>query len=262
MDDYNFIRFDRYGMVAVLSLNRPDKLNALFVGLLEELNAALDQVAASDARALVITGVGKAFCSGGALVGDDGAPDFPEDLGAVLEEHYAPLIERMFALPIPIVTAVNGAAAGAGVSIALSGDIILAAQSAYFLQAFTNIGLVPDAGSSWLLPRSVGRARAMEMMLLAERIPAEQALAWGMINRLYPDDRLVAEALALADRLAKGPTLSLGLLRHLARRSLDSSMTQALAHERDAQRIAGRSEDFKIGVAAFLARQPAVFHGR
>ena len=262
MEDYRFITLKRHGEVAVLSFNRPDKLNALFVGLLEECNAALDDVASTDARALVITGVGKAFSSGGALIGDDGEPDFPEDLGAVLEDHYAPLIERMFALPIPIVTAVNGAAAGAGVSIALSGDIVLAARSAYFLQAFANIGLVPDAGSSWLLPRAVGRVRAMEMMLLAERIPAELALAWGMINRVYPDDQLLTEAMALAARLAKGPTLGLGLLRQLARQSLDSSLTEALAHERDAQRIAGRSEDFKIGVASFLARQPAVFKGR
>jgi 2-(1,2-epoxy-1,2-dihydrophenyl)acetyl-CoA isomerase len=249
-------------MVAVLSLNRPDKLNALFVGMLEELNAALDHIASTDARALVVTGVGKAFCSGGALVGDDGTPDFPEDLGEVLEDLYAPLIERMFALPIPIVTAVNGAAAGAGVSVALSGDIVLAAQSAYFLQAFANIGLVPDAGSSWLLPRAVGRARAMEMMLLAERIPAEQALTWGMINRVYPDEQFLREAMALADRLANGPTLGLSLLRQLARQSLDSTLTQALAHERDAQRIAGRSEDFKEGIASFLARRPAAFHGR
>lgn len=135
MGEFRFIRLEILDTVAVLTLNRPDKLNALFVGMLEELNAALDWLTSSEARALLITGAGKAFCSGGALVGDDGAPDFPEDLGEVLEEHYAPLIERMFALPMPIVTAVNGPAAGAGCSIALSGDIILAAQSAYFLQA-------------------------------------------------------------------------------------------------------------------------------
>jgi 2-(1,2-epoxy-1,2-dihydrophenyl)acetyl-CoA isomerase len=262
VSDFRFITLERSGDVAVLRLNRPDKLNALFVAMLEEINAALDRVPDIGVRALIITGEGSAFSSGGALIGDDGGPDFPEDLGDVLGAHYAPLIERLFALPLPIVTAVNGAAAGAGCSIALSGDIVIAARSAYFLQAFANIGLVPDAGSTWLLPRTIGRARAMEMMLLAERVSADTALSWGMINRVVEDDELMPEAMALATRLARGPTIGLGLLRKLARQSLDASLTQAMTCERNAQSAAGHTEDFRIGVAAFLARAPASFHGR
>lgn len=171
-------------------------------------------------------------------------------------------METLAALPIPVVTAVNGVAAGAGCSLALAGDIILAGRSAYFLQAFINIGLVPDAGANWLLPRFVGRARAMEMMMLGERVDAETALTWGLVNRVVDDEHLRSEAAALATRLAQGPTVALGLIRRLARETGQLSLTEALAAERMAQRDAGRTQDFKNGVSAFLRKRQARFEGR
>jgi 2-(1,2-epoxy-1,2-dihydrophenyl)acetyl-CoA isomerase len=160
------------------------------------------------------------------------------------------------------VAAVNGPAAGAGCSLALAADIVIAARSAYFLQAFVNVGLVPDAGATWLLPRLAGRARAMEMMMLGERVSAEQAAAWGMIARVVDDEDLAEEAVALATRLAQGPTIALGLIRRLARDAQDLPLTEALAAERVAQREAGRTRDFANAVAAFLQKRQPRFEGR
>jgi 2-(1,2-epoxy-1,2-dihydrophenyl)acetyl-CoA isomerase len=168
----------------------------------------------------------------------------------------------LFALPMPVVAAVNGPAAGAGCSLALAAEIVIAGRSAYFLQAFINLGLIPDAGATWLLPRLAGRARAMEMMMLGERITAEKAADWGLISRVVEDEALAAEAAALAARLAAGPTIAYGLLRRLARNAEQLPLAEALAAERIAQRDAGRTEDFRRAVLAFLQKQPPSFEGK
>jgi 2-(1,2-epoxy-1,2-dihydrophenyl)acetyl-CoA isomerase len=245
--------------VATITLARPDRLNALSGRTLEELRAAVEEAGSSGARCLLLTGEGRGFSSGADLAGDGG---LPEDAGAALERYYNPLVEAIFALPIPVVAAVNGPAAGAGCSLALAADIVIAARSAYFLQAFVNIGLIPDAGATWLLPRLAGRARAMEMMMLGERVPADQALEWGLISRVVEDEHLASEAVALATRLAQGPTVALGLIRKLAREGGHIPLSEALAAERAAQREAGRTEDFRGAVVAFMQKQQARFDGR
>lgn len=245
--------------VATLTLNRPDSLNAMTPAMLAEMQAAVEGLAGSGARCLLLIGAGRGFSSGADLVTDGG---LPEDVGAALELHFNPLVETLFACPLPIVAAVNGPCAGAGCSIALAADIVIAGTSAYFLQAFVNIGLIPDAGATWLLPRLAGRARAMEMMMLGERIPAGQAADWGMISRVVEDAVLADEAAALAGRLAAGPTIAYGLIRRLARDAEQLSLGEALAVERVAQRDAGQTEDFKRAVMAFLQKQKPVFEGR
>jgi 2-(1,2-epoxy-1,2-dihydrophenyl)acetyl-CoA isomerase len=246
--------------VATITLARPDSLNALSAAMLGELREAVDTLAGSGARCLLITGEGRGFSSGADLAGNGGG--LPDDAGAALEHYYNPLVEALFALPIPVVAAVNGPAAGAGCSLALAADIVIAARSAYFLQAFVNIGLIPDAGATWLLPRLAGRARAMEMMMLGERIPAEQAFEWGMIARVVEDQDLAEEAVALATRLAQGPTVALGLIRKLARDAGSQPLGEALAAERAAQRDAGRTEDFRAAVMAFLQKRQPQFRGK
>ena len=245
--------------VATITIARPDRLNALSSQTVDELRAAVDESAASGARCLLITGEGRGFSSGADLATGGGLPD---DVGASLEKHFNPLMEALFALPIPVVAAVNGAAAGAGASLALAADIVIAARSAYFLQAFVNIGLIPDAGATWLLPRLVGRSRAMEMMMLGERIYAEQALAWGLVSRVVEDEEIASEGVAVATRLAQGPTVALGLIRKLARESQHLPLSEALAAERVAQRDAGRTDDFRAAVMAFLQKQQPRFEGR
>ncbi len=246
--------------VATITLNRPDSLNALNAATVDELRRAVESLAGSGARALLITGAGRGFSSGADLAGGGGG--LPEDAGMALEKHFNPLVEAIFALDIPVVAAVNGPAAGAGCSLALAADIVIAAQSAYFLQAFVNIGLIPDAGATWLLPRLAGRARAMEMMMLGERISAEQAAQWGMISRMVADEDLASEAVALATRLAQGPTVALGLIRKLMRESATLPLSEALASERIAQREAGNTADFKAAILAFLQKRQPRFEGR
>lgn len=245
--------------VGVITIARPDRLNALAGQTLDEMRAAVVRLPQDGARCLLLTGEGRGFSSGADLVSGGGLPD---DVGLSLELHFNPLVEAIAAAPVPVVAAVNGAAAGAGASIALMADIVIAVRSAYFLQAFVNVALVPDAGATWLLPRLVGRARAMEMMLLGERVTAEQAAGWGMISRVVEDGVLMEEALALAARLARGPTTTLGLIRRLVRDAAQASLTDALAAERVAQREAGRTEDFRRGVFAFMQKQEPRFEGR
>ncbi|MEA3039366.1 MAG: 2-(1,2-epoxy,2-dihydrophenyl)acetyl-CoA isomerase [Sphingomonadales bacterium] len=257
---YRHIRLEQSpAAVATLTIARPDRLNALSAKTVDELRAAVGEVSNSGARCLLLAGEGRGFSSGADLAGSGGLPD---DAGAALEKHFNPLIEALFALPIPVVAAVNGPCAGAGCSLALAADVVIAGRSAYFLQAFVNIGLIPDAGATWLLPRLAGRARAMEMMMFGERVPAEQALAWGMISRMVEDDELETESVALATRLAQGPTVALGLIRRLAREAAHLPLSDALAAERAAQRDAGRTADFQGAVAAFLQKRQPRFEGK
>ena len=264
---YEHILFTEVDGVATLTINRPERMNALHVGVIAEMIDAVDRVRDDGtARVLVMTGTGRAFCSGADLAGGGagggGRSSGPVDAGKVLETHFNPLLERLFALPVPFVTAVNGAAAGAGCSYALAGDIVVAGKSAYFLQAFVNIGLVPDVGSTWMLPRLAGKARAQAMMMLGERIPAQTAADWGMIYQVVDDADLMDTVNAIAARLAKGPTRALALIRHGLRHSLDMTLTEALMVERRNQLTAGRSADFGEGVMAFLQKRPAVFTGK
>ncbi|TRW17800.1 enoyl-CoA hydratase-related protein [Glacieibacterium frigidum] len=267
MTTYEHILFDETDGVATLTINRPAMLNALHTALIAEMIHAVDRVRdEGKSRCLLLTGAGRGFSSGADLAGGDTASSALSggavDAGKVLETHFNPLLERLFALPVPFVTAVNGPAAGAGCSFALSGDIVIAAKSAYFLQAFVNIGLVPDVGSTWLLPRLAGKARAQAMMMLGERIPAATALDWGMIYQVVDDVELMPTATAIATKLAKGPTRALSLIRHGIRDSLDKSLTEALMLERRNQRLAGGSPDFIEGVSAFLQKRPAAFSGK
>jgi 2-(1,2-epoxy-1,2-dihydrophenyl)acetyl-CoA isomerase len=258
--DFSHIRLEiSPAAVATVTLNRPDSLNALNAAMLDELRAGVESLPGAGARCLLLAGEGRGFSSGADLASGGGLPD---DVGAALEAHFNPLIEAVFALPIPVVAAVNGPCAGAGCSLALAADLVVAGESAYFLQAFINIGLIPDAGATWLLPRLAGRARAMEMMMLGERIPAAQAERWGLINRVVPDDELAAEAAALATRLAQGPTIAYGLLRRLARDAGHLHLPDALIAERIAQRDAGRTDDFKGAVIAFLQKRQPSFDGK
>jgi 2-(1,2-epoxy-1,2-dihydrophenyl)acetyl-CoA isomerase len=265
---YEHILFDEADGIATLQLNRPQALNALHIGVIAEMIDAVDRVRdEGTARVLVLTGAGRAFCSGADLAGGGaggggGKRSGPPDAGAVLETHFNPLLERLFALPVPFITSVNGPAAGAGCSYALAGDIVIAGKSAYFLQAFVNIGLVPDVGSTWLLPRLAGRARAQAMMMLGEKIPADTALDWGLVYKVVEDAELAAATRAIAEKLARGPTRSYALIRQGIRECLDKPLSEGLMVERRNQLIAGRTADFVEGVSAFLQKRPAAFTGK
>lgn len=248
--------------VALITLSDPATLNAISVEVTAELDVLFDR-AVSEARCIVLTGEGRGFSSGANLA--SGAPpmdaDGRPDLGGALEQTFNPFVSKLRDLPIPYVTAVNGAAAGIGCSFALLGDLIVAGESAYFLQAFRRIGLVPDGSATYHLPRMIGRVRAMEMMLLGEKIHAKQAYDWGLVNRCVPDAELLPTAKALALELANGPTKTLGMIRRLAWSSLDNSWDEQLSAERQSQKIAGRTEDFREGVQAFFQKRPAEFKG-
>lgn len=252
-----------HGSVAVLTMNHPEVMNAASVTMVEGLIAGLEYIQNPENgfRAVVLTGEGRGFCSG-ANLSEIPASGAPRDVGAALETAYHPLLRRLRDLKMPLVTAVNGAAAGVGMSIALMGDLAVASRSAYFLQAFARIGLVPDGGSTWLLPRLIGLARARELSLLAEKLPAETALQWGLINRVYDDAALLDEALKLAARLAVGPTQALAFVRRLYWESPHNSFEQQIDLERHSQSQAGRTEDFIEGVTAFLQKRPAQFKGK
>lgn len=263
---YEKIRTATTDGIGVITLADPSTLNAAGLDLMDELQHATDTMKADEAiRCLIITGEGRGFCSGANLSGRGTAPANPDpdgpDAGSVLESVYNPFMTAIRDYPIPIVTAVNGPAAGVGCSLALMGDIIVAAESAYFLQAFRRIGLVPDGGSTYLLPRFIGKARAMEMALLGEKITASTAESWGLINRCVPDDRLMPTAMEFAKALATGPK-ALGSIRKLIWDSLDDEWSGQLHAERLAQKAAGRTEDNREGVLAFLQKRPAVFKGR
>ena len=256
------LEFD--GHVAILKLDHQEVMNAVSNDMLGGLGEALDTIneKRAEIRCLVLTGAGRAFCTGANLQGRDKQTPGRSNAGAALETGFHPFLRRLRNLHCPIVTSVNGPAAGAGMSFAMMGDMILCARSAYFLQAFRRIGLVPDCGSTWLLPRLVGKARAIELSLMGERLPAEKALEWGLVNRVHDDAVLMAETMKLAHELADGPTVALSLIRKLYWDSPDNSFEDQLNLEFESQRIAGATEDFKEGVSGFLEKRPAKFRGK
>ena len=244
----------------LITLNRPERLNALTVEMADTLCAALDAAASDEScRAILLTGAGRAFCAGQDLTAIVGMA--PADIGHLLD-HYNPLIRKLRALPMPVVCAVNGVAAGAGANLALACDIVLAARGASFVQAFSRIGLIPDCGGTWFLPRLVGIARARALAMLAEPLSAETAAEWGMIWRAVEDDRLMAEAHALAARLASAATIGLALTKRALAAAEANDLDDQLDLERDLQAEAGATPDHAAGVRAFLDKRPPVFTGR
>lgn len=259
---YTHIRLETRDAVSKLTLDRPAVMNALNRAAVEEISDALDRVRDEGAsRVLLLTGAGRAFCSGADIDSELAPRSGRSDLGALLDRYFNPLIEKMFALPVPIVAAVNGASAGAGCSLALAADFVLASHTAYFLLAFVNIGLVPDSGITWQLPRLVGRSRALQMMLLGERVDAARAEQWGLIYKAVERDELESASAALAQRLANGPTQAYSLVRRAMLASTDSSLSEVLALESRNQAVASRTADFAEGIAAFLQKRPPQFAG-
>jgi 2-(1,2-epoxy-1,2-dihydrophenyl)acetyl-CoA isomerase len=252
------VLIEDHGAVRVITLNRPERLNALNAEVLQALGGAFEAVTASPGvRAVVLTGAGRGFCAGADLTQNLGSGT--RDLGAALDETYNPLVLAMRACPKPIVSAVNGVAAGAGMNLALAGDIIIAARSANFTQAFVRIGLMPDAGGTFLLPRLVGDGHARAMMMLGETMTAAQAEAIGLVWKLYDDEVFAKEALAMAAGLALRPAGALAAIKSALNASAGNSLTAQLDLERDAQRKLGYSKDFAEGVRAFIEKRPAVF---
>lgn len=261
--NYDSIQFKVEGGVAILTLNRPDRLNSFTRTMHLEVRDALTRVQADQSvRVLVLTGAGRGFCAGQDLADravDPGAPSV--DLGASVEEFYAPLVLTLKNLPMPVICAVNGVAAGAGANLALACDIVLAAQSASFIEAFSKLGLIPDTGGTWHLPRLIGHARAMGLAMLGEKLSAEKAEAWGLIWRCVPDDVLMDEALAMAKHFAAAPTKGLAFTKRAFQASYANTLAQQLQLEADMMRELGNSHDYREGVAAFLAKRAPQFKG-
>tara|TARA_B110000971_G_C20034478_1_gene513351 strand:+ start:1596 stop:2426 length:831 start_codon:yes stop_codon:yes gene_type:complete len=273
----DLLKYEVEGNIATITFNDPEALNAMSRKMLASLDIALTAAAHPDSgiRCVILTGAGRGFCAGANVARMDGSEDGGQDggedsdsssntkndAGAGLERVYHPLLRQLRNMPCPIVSAVNGPCAGVGMSFALMGDMVVANKSAFFLQAFRRIGLVPDGGSTYILPRLIGLARTKELALMGERLPAEKALEWGLINRVVEDDALMDTARALAEELAKGP-MSLGLIRNLLWDSVDATYEEQLNNERWAQQKAGWSSDFVEGVTAFNEKRDADFKGK
>jgi 2-(1,2-epoxy-1,2-dihydrophenyl)acetyl-CoA isomerase len=259
---YETITVDVTDQIATITLNRPERMNACSLEMAGEINDAL-AAGLGDARCLIITGAGRGFCSGADLSAR-GASSITGGEGSyiALTRHYNPLMMNLARLNMPIITAINGAAAGVGCSIALAGDFVIAGKSGYFLQAFVNIGLVPDGGASWMLPRMVGKARATEMMMLGEKISGDKAEEWGMIYKCVDDEGLQAEARALATRLANGPTVSYAVMRKNILTAMENSYAEQLLAEAEGQRIAAGTADAMEGGLAFMEKRKAAFSGK
>jgi 2-(1,2-epoxy-1,2-dihydrophenyl)acetyl-CoA isomerase len=249
--------------IARLVLNRPDKLNSFNEAMHEEVRQALDEVRKRKARVLVLTGSGRAFSAGQDLGDNSVAPGHESvDLGHSIETHYKPLILTLRTLPLPVIASVNGVAAGAGANIALACDLVIAAKSATFIQAFCRLGLVPDSGGTWILPRLVGHARAMGLALLGEKLTAEQAATWGLIWKCVADNELAGTVDSLAGTLAIAPTRGLARTKEALQAAWHNSLEQQLSLERDFQRELGASIDYREGVAAFMEKRAAKFIGQ
>ncbi len=262
--NYEQIRFETGEGIARITLNRPDRLNSFTTQMHAELRDALARVAAdAGVRALLLTGAGRGFCAGQDLADRAVAPGAaPVDLGESIENNYRPLVLALRNLSLPVVCAVNGVAAGAGANLALACDLVVACRSASFVQAFCRIGLVPDSGGTWFLPRLVGSARAMGLAMLGDRIPAEQAAAWGLIWKCVDDDQFVPAVDALLAQLAQSSTRGLAALKRAMHASAGNALEQQLDLERDLQRELGFGPDYREGVAAFLEKRPPLFSGR
>ncbi|MEY4237754.1 MAG: hypothetical protein RL339_355 [Pseudomonadota bacterium] len=259
---YQTITVEVSDKIATITLNRPERMNACSLDMAGEINDALS-ADLGDARCLIITGAGRGFCSGADLSArGERSISGGEGSYVALTRHYNPLMMNLARLNIPVITAVNGAAAGVGCSIGLCGDFVFAGKSGYFLQAFVNIGLVPDGGASWMLPRLIGKARATEMMMLGERISGEKAAEWGMIYKCVEDDQLLAEARVLATRLANGPTVAYATMRKNILVALENSYSEQLLAEAEGQRIAGSSADAMEGGLAFMEKRKPNFQGK
>ncbi|HEX6410950.1 MAG TPA: 2-(1,2-epoxy-1,2-dihydrophenyl)acetyl-CoA isomerase PaaG [Sphingomicrobium sp.] len=261
MAEYESIIFEQDGPVARITLNRPDRLNSFTAAMHEELKAALDE--AYDVRVIILTGAGRGFCAGQDL--NDRAVttgDHPVDLGMTVETSWNPLIRKLTSLPQPVIAQVNGVAAGAGANIALACDLVVAARSAKFIQSFSAIGLIPDSGGTWVLPRLVGQARAMGLALTGDPLPAEKAEEWGLIWKCVDDEALGAEVDGIANKLATLPPLGLAAIKEMIRSSWAHTLDQELNRQRDAMRRLGFTQDYREGVAAFLEKRQPTFVGR
>ena len=257
---YETIKLEITDQIATITLNVPERLNACSLPMAGEINDALDHL--DNARALVITGAGKGFCSGADLTGGrDSSISGGQGSYKALTQHYNPMLLKLHRLNIPTISAVNGPAAGVGCSIGLAPDFVIASEKAYFLQAFVNIGLVPDGGASWMLTRLAGKARATELMMLGEKLTAAKALEWGMIHKVVAPEALINEANALAARLAAAPTVALGIMRKTLAEALECDFATALAREAEGQRIAGDTKDAREGAMAFLQKRKPAFTG-
>ncbi|APG63691.1 2-(1,2-epoxy-1,2-dihydrophenyl)acetyl-CoA isomerase [Sphingorhabdus lutea] len=247
--------------IATITFNRPDRLNACSLEMADEISNALDQL--GDARVLILTGEGRAFCSGADLqsTGDKSISGGQAAYQSLMQ-HYNPLMLKLSRLNIPTVSRVRGPAAGIGCSIALAADFVIASEKAYFLQAFVNIGLVPDGGASWMLPRLIGKARATQMMLLGEKIYGAQAAEWGLIYKQVSEEVLDSEVAMLADKLANGPTIAYGIMRQNIASAMENDYASALLREAEGQRHAGDSMDAREGAIAFLKKRKAEFKGQ
>jgi len=262
--DFERVYVEGHGSAALLALNHPEVVNAISAPMIDGLMRALDFLERSGFRAVVVTGEGRGFCSGANLAEGlaEGATDVASSIAIRMDRGYHPLLRRLRDFPSPIITAVNGAAVGIGLSIALMGDLVVAARSAYFQHSFVRIGLVPDGGSTWLLPRLIGLARARELSMLGEKLDADRALEWGLINRVCDDDKLIGEALTLAVRLAEGPSMALAAMRRMYWQSPQTGYEQQLELERENQVQVGGSEDAIEGIRAFLEKRRAAFKGQ
>ncbi len=257
---YETLDFKADGPIARITLNRPDRLNSFTVQMHEELRDALARL--DDARVLILTGAGRGFCAGQDLNDRAVAPGQAVDLGETVEQCWNPLIRTLTSLPQPVIARVNGVAAGAGANIALACDLVVAAKSARFIQSFSAIGLIPDSGGTWALPRLVGQARALGLALTGDPLPAETAAEWGLIWKAVEDDALDAEVDAIADRLASLPPLGLAAIKEMIRTSWQYSLDEELERQAGAMRRLGFTHDYREGVAAFLEKRPASFTGQ
>ncbi|CAA9533200.1 MAG: 1,2-epoxyphenylacetyl-CoA isomerase [uncultured Sphingosinicella sp.] len=257
---YRTIDFKLEDGIARLTLNRPDRLNSFTAEMHGEVADALARL--EGARVLVLTGAGRGFCAGQDLNDRAVAPGERVDLGHSVEKYYNPLIRKLTSLPFPVIARVNGVAAGAGANIALACDVVIAARSAKFIQSFASIGLIPDSGGTWVLPRLVGQARAMGLALTAEPLPADKAEQWGLIWKAVEDEQLDIEVDTLASRFASAPTRGLAAIKRMIRESWGHSLDQELELQRDAMRELGFSDDYREGVAAFMEKRKPNFSGR